>query len=427
MVKRAFFRANIPFSLSSNAEFSDEFIKTLPDKGWSKSEILGDMILKHINTSFSNNVVCFSKYVDGIRFSIPTFNASGELSDSGYDFEITEIHVFCFDTGVGIISFHIPYDSPVDEEALINTCSTLRCCAEHSSGYGGKAIVQNGEKTFLSCLADKELTVLLESEFTLFNHYNDNSLRRVDMFTAALCDSDIKNDNTIPPDNLVYLLANAHDTRDTNIVPDEKDFYRQFDYTRWCFSKRGCSVVSNTINVVPTNNFLNNRWFESVKTNYFYLFLMVLHQKYAIYNYLNTIAEDTEKTYIKFNQESLIEFNSKYVFTIASDEQLIQNTYLRMKEINSIDEVYLDLLDEQKRMFDYSQLKNDENTEKRNTRLNYVSVIISILCSLSVIFDTVTFFSEQNITLTQAFSIYDILIILVLCISVAFIISKRKK
>ena len=125
--------------------------------------------------------------------------------------------------------------------------------------------------------------------------------------------------------------------------------------------------------------------------------MMILHQKYAIYNYLNTVASDTDNSFIKLNQESLIDFNSKYVFTIVSDEDFIQNVYLREKDAIDIDEVYTDLLDELKRMFEYSQLKSEEINEIRNNKLNIISVIISILCSITIIFDTINMFTVKGI------------------------------
>jgi len=399
MVKKAFFRANIPFVINENTEYvlSDEFSLSSSAQGWSKTEVQGDFLLKHINTSFNKNVVCFSKYFDGINFSLCMNDPTKQNVCNNYEFIISEFHVFCFDTGVGIFSMHIPYDTDIEEDTLVNTCSVLRCCAEHQKPENGRSVSCDGLETYLSTLAQEELSSLLGNSFLLFDHFNDNSLRRIDMFSAVLCDKKTEDDDLKPFDMLCYRLANAYDNRDKSLVLHEKDFYRQHDdYTRWSFSKRGCSVVANLTGIELTDTFLENRWFFSVRSNYFYLYLMVLHQKYAIYNYLNRVAADTQKVYLKFNQEALIEFNSKYIFSIVSDEQFIQSTYLRMKEVNNVDEVYSDLEDELKRLFEYSQLKNDEVNEVRNNKLNIISLIISVLCSASIILDTLNMFSMHG-------------------------------
>ncbi|MBQ7039674.1 MAG: hypothetical protein IJN39_03815 [Clostridia bacterium] len=429
MVKRAFLRANIPFTVNTDIVFSPDFPDTVKEHGWAKCDISGDMLLKHINTSFNENAICFSKQLDNINFSIPCGEA---LS---YDFSVTEIHVHCFETGVGIVSLHIPYDSDVDDSVIVNTCSILRCSAKHEEAYKGRSILRNGKETYLSCLAEEELSTLFGNSFVLFEHLNENSMRRIDMFSAALCDNECLSSDSKCCDKLCYRLANTYDDRDKDITLNESDFYRQQEYTRWSFSKRGCAVVANLTGLDITDNFLKDRWFFSVQSNYIYLYLMVLHQKYAIYSYLNTVAADSERKFVKANQESLIEFNSKYIFSIVSDEHFLQKVYLRMKNVNNVDEVYSDLLDELKRLFEYSQLKSDENNETRNTRLNILSVIISVLCSCSVIFDTLSIFSEngyhlgfdthKNLICTGFFALE--LVFFFVCFIFVFIINKKKK
>lgn len=435
MVKKAFIRANIPFTLNSGVEFSGDFIEKLTESGWSEFDIQGDFLLKHINTSFNKNVICFSRQHENIPLCAPMCDYSNRTVSKNYNFTISETYVYCFDTGIGIISFHIPYDAGTEEETLVNTCSILRCSAKHPDASKGTAILQDGAETYLSCLAQEQLSSLLGTSFSLFDHFNENSLRRVDMFSAVLCDANTADADSRAYKKLCYRLANAYDSRDKDIVLNESDFYQPQDYTRWSFSKRGCCVVANLTGVGTTDAFLEDRWFVSVKSNYFYLYLMVLHQKYAIYNYLNTVAEDTEKNYIKFNQESLIEFNSKYVFSIVSDEQFIQGAYLRMKEVNNVDEVYSDLEDELKRLFEYSQLKNEESNELRNNKLNIISLIISVLCSASIIFDMVDMlsapgcdfgFSTKEAALRTSIIIAGGLILFVFLMYVV-LINKRKK
>ena len=394
MVKKAILRASIPFTMNTAVNFNDEFRVRASENGWKKTEIQGSFLLKHINTSFEKNTENFTKRLEGANYTVRMKSPADESVMIEYTFSINEIYVYCFDTGVGIITFHIPYDNDIEEEAIINTCSLLRCSAKHESAYNGVPVFINGEETYLSCIADSELKALIGNTYTLFDNFNANSMKRVDMFSAVLSDQS-NNENTF--DRTCYLLSNTLDTRDSELAFDEKTFYKPQKYTRWSFSKRGCSAVSNLTGMAKTDSFLTDRWFGSIQTNYFYTYLMILHQKYAIYNYLNTVASDTDNSFIKFNQESLIDFNSKYVFTIVSDENFIQSVYLRIKDAVDIDEVYTDLLDELKRMFEYSQLKTEESNEIRNNKLNIISVIISILCSITIIFDTINMFAVKGI------------------------------
>ena len=97
-----------------------------------------------------------------------------------------------------------------------------------------------------------------------------------------------------------------------------------------------------------------------------------------------------------------------------------------MKEVNNVDEVYEDLQDELKRLFEYSQLENDKNTEMRNSRLNIISIFISILCSVPIIFETFNMFSDKRSILCISTIAIEILLILTALTSI-FIINKRKK
>lgn len=436
MIKKAFFRANIPFTVDKSIVFDSKFSDCALNKNWRKSELNGDFLLKHINTSFAQNVICYSQKCQPINFSIPMSDPYDQSIVRNYCFSVSEMHIYCFDTGVGIFSFHIPYECDTDEEDIVNTCSILRCSAYHENpSLDGKAVFKDGVETRLSCLAQNKLDELFQNQCKLFDLLNDTSLRRIDMFSAVLCDTPNEETDTKSFDKLCYRLANAYDNRDKNLTTHEQDFYRQHEYTRWSFSKRGCAVVANLTGIGITDSFLKERWFFSVNSNYFYLYLMVLHQKYAIYNYLNTVAADASKAFVKVNQEALIEFNSKYIFSIVSDEHFIQHVYLRMQDVNNIKEVYADLMDELKRMFDYTQLKNEEYSEIRNSKLNIISVIISVLCSITIIFDSINLFTTHGYSLgfdcaknTFCTGVITFeVIVFILFLTFVFFITKSKK
>ncbi len=387
MIKEAFLRGNIPFSLSPEFCIDDNFICLAQEKGWTKSEVTGNFLLKHINTSFKENVVCFFKNLENMSFSVPAGNPQIPESINYYEFCVTQINVYCFGTGTGIVSLYIPYDNGTDEATILNVSSALRCSVDHTDGTPCRCIIQGENETYLGTIAENELCSLFGDAAVMFNHLNSGSVRRIDMFSAVLCERDT-NETPRDFDTLCYRLANTYDTRAEKFNFRKNEFCKPHDYTRWAFSQRGCAVVANLTGNDSNDIFLNTKWFLSIKSNYFFLYLMVLHQKYAIYNYLNEVASDADKIFIKSNQEALIDFNSKYIFTIVSDEYFIQNVYMRMKQENNVDEVYTDLLDELKRLFEYSQLKAEEDNEIRNNKLNAVSVVLSLFCSASVIIDT---------------------------------------
>ena len=398
MIKQAFIRANIPFGTTIESVFCHKFFENASASGWTKQELQGDFLLKHINTTFANNVVCFSKKCENLNVSIPIENPKDHSATYLYALPISEVQVYLFDTGIGFCSFHFPYDSDTDEYIMADCCATLHCSVLHSNRIHGKPVVYKDGETYLSCLANQFLDELLGETYCLFHTSSDTSLRRINMFSVVLCDTCKSDSDKKTYEDLCYRLANAYDTRGGKLPSRGWDFFHQQDYIRWNFSNRGCAVVANLTGVEENDNFLKDRWFFSAKSNHFYIYLMVLHQKTAIYHYLDSIAEDPDKSQLHFTQKELLDFNSKYIFSIVSDEQNVQTVYLRLKETTNVDELHTELLEQLKYMFDYAQVETDKASEAENHKLTLISTVVSTVCSVSIIFDSISLFTEHGYT-----------------------------
>lgn len=395
MVKQAFIRANIPFSLTDFDAFCENFTQKAENHGWKKRALQGDNLLKHINTSFAHNVVGFSKACDDLNFVIHLDDPNTPSIKHHYPITISQLQLYCFDTGIGFFTFHIPYND-VDDSVIINTCPVLHSSAHQNSGKQGIPLTKENVQTHLSQIAEENLAVLFDNSFLLFPTLNDISLRRINMFSAGLCE---KNDNARAYTKLCYCLANAYDNRDKPIVEDENHFYHQQEYICWGFSKRGCAVVANLTGLPINDQFLMNRWLSSVESNYFYLYLLVLHEKFAIYSYLNDIAEDPDKSELKINQKALLDFRSKHIFSIVSDEQHIQQVYEKLKQANNTNDLYPELIDQLQQMFDHTQYQTNKSNELIDRRISLISTAIGAVCSVSIIFDTADLFSSRGYTL----------------------------
>ena len=396
MVKQAFIRANIPFGTDSQFVFCKEFLKNADTHGWTKQDLNGKFLLKHINTSFASNIICLSKKCENLQILIPAANPQTSSANAPYSLTISEVQVYCFDTGIGFCSFHFPFDSQTEASVLANSCAALHCSVLHADTKEGKPVFYNNTETYLSCLAAQFLEELLGSDYSLFHTFNHTGSKRINMFSAALCDEDNTECAKDTCEDLCYRLANAFDTRGSKLPCEGWDSFHQQDYIRWNFSHRGCAVVANLTGIGQNDTFLQNSWFLSVKSNYFYIYLMVLHQKIAIYHYLNSVADDSNKEQLHFTQKELLDFNSKYIFSIVSDEQNVQTAYLRFKQKTNVEELHAELLEQLRYMFDYAQVETDKASEAENHKLTLISTVVSVVCSVSIIFDTFSLFTEHG-------------------------------
>ena len=392
MIRKGLIRASVPFVVKETTMFGADFEKKAAELGWKKAAMGGNLLLRHINTSFTKNAVCIEKQLSDKDYQVPVKLDDREVR---YPFTITQVQVCCFDTGIGFFTFHIPYEGPVEEEVVVNSCSALHASVPHANKARQREILCGEKETCLSCLAEKYLTALLDKAYTLFATQHDTALRRINVFSAILCEQDSAENGKANHEKSCYRLAQAYDTRDDDLKIDrEKDIHWAQEYIRWSFSKRGCAAVANLTGKKSTDFFLENIWLNSVKTNYFYLHLMVLHEKLASYYYLNQVADDPDMSKWKINQKSLLDFNSKYIFTVVSDEALVQGVYKKMKTAANADEVYAEMQEQLRRMFDYAQIKANEATESTNDLLNLISVIVGVVCSVSVIFECISMFTE---------------------------------
>ena len=433
MIKKAFMRASVPFILNDTEIFSGAFTQAATARGWKQFSMQGDFLLKHIDTTLSKNIICFEKRFAPLSLTVPVEDPKDKTVVHNYPFLIDCAQVFCFDTGVGICSLNIPYQTEAEEALIVNTCSALRCSAEQTNGNPSQPIVQEGNQTYLCRIFKNHLDDLLGSNYVMFGTQNDTAQRRIDMFSAALCD--IRENTDEACNKWCYLLANTFDTRDGDFTVQKEHVCYQHDYIRWSFSKRGTAVVANLTGTEQNDKFLQSRWFYSIESNYFYLYIMVMHQKLAIYHILNEITADPDMNHLEINQKALIEFNAKYVFSIVSDEPFLQEAYDRLKKATSADDVYAELQEQLSHMFDYARLEAVEANEVRDRRLNFISSILGVVCSFSVIADSISLFRSYGCSFgfdSIANGIFSGVIgmealLFVLLLLFVFILNKKKK
>ena len=394
MVVKAFLRANIPFVFDRTETSDEKFISRALKSNWEKFDMQGNFLLKHINLSFANNVTCLLKNCNK-TIQVPITNFKDNTTTT-HDITISQVQIYCFDTGIGFCTLHIPYDTETEEKTITDVGSVL-----YNSATGAKTIViDNGKETFLNCIADEMIKELFTSPYKLYGTINDNSNKRNNIFSCVLFDS---NNTEETNQNLLnqycYQLANTYDNRSDTFSFCEQDLCHQHDYIRWGFSTRGVAAIANLTGKSETDNFLLNAWFKSVSTNYFYLYLMVLHEKFATYHYLNIITDDSDASDFEINQKLLIDFNFKYIFKIVSDEQFIQNTFLKFKVWTNADDAYLELTEQLKKMFDNAEYNANKSIEKRNQKFNFISILISIVCAVSIVFETLNLFFSRGLSL----------------------------
>ena len=399
MVNKAVFWAIVPFGYDAN-ENEAVFKANAACNKWEESHINGDWLLKNINYSLQKNVLSYTKQLENRTYGCYVYDVAEKENKSQNDmlsFSIDRVNLFCFDTGNGFAVIKIIFDSGYSKKDLMDLCSLLRCSDRKNTNAKIFPDKNTDNATSVIELAMSFASEIAGENCVAYQHLSENALQRVDIFSAVLLDENKDGyDEVVSHDTFCYMLSNAYDTRSINLPVSDDNFVRPHDYIRWAVSKRCISVVANLTNEFNTDRHLKGRWFESVENNYLSAYIVVLHQKYATYNYLYKLAEDIDGSNERINRKTLIDFNSKYVFSVVSDEYFIQNIFCRLKKEQNVNEIYKDLEDELQRLFEYSEVSKEENSAVRNNKFTVLSLIISVLCSVSIIFDTVEILSKYD-------------------------------
>lgn len=398
MINKAIFWAIVPFGYPAIPEKKKRYCENATKKCWNPLLLGGDWLFKNVNYSLQHNVYGFKRKVEENIYGCYGANTIAKKNKTQKNmilFSIDEVGVYCFDSGTGFVSLKMIFDSKYSKKDLLSLCSLLRC----SDGKSEKTNIYRNKtsSTNIIDVAGVFAKEIFEEDVVLYQHLSDGAMHRVDILSAVLCDwKDDEQDELIGHEKFCFMLANAYDDRNLDIKFDNSDFIKPHNYIRWSISKRCMSVVANLTGEERTDNHLSGRWIESVEKNYLSTYILVLHQKYATYNLLYTLSKDIEKNYERINRKILIDFNSKYVFSVVSDEYFVQNVFRKLKKEQNVDELYGDLEDELQRLFEYSQVKKEEKSDQRNSKFTILSLIISVLCSVSIIFDTLEIFTSHG-------------------------------
>jgi len=86
-----------------------------------------------------------------------------------------------------------------------------------------------------------------------------------------------------------YRLAHGLDSRYNNTSPPDK-FFSNFDYIKWAITKRGVCNIGILTENEENRKFILEDWLKYSDTRYSIWYILVLHQKYALYQYMNDVA-----------------------------------------------------------------------------------------------------------------------------------------
>lgn len=322
---------------------------------------------------------------------------------------LEEIRLSCFSTGVGFLEFWVSHpDFSVDEVtnfAYLFKKATSKCNKELP---GGKRALYDAACNLLP----KDTKAILFFSASARFKYECNCLHFIHL------DQDIPD-----PDTLKTTLFHLSRSYRSNMPVSSESVYDMVyeagsgDF--WAGSSEGLANIVYDFQSDTDRNtdyYLHNLKLQRLQTDYYFMYLLLLNQKYASVEYIRMVSQSlgcSTKTVEAINWR-IVQLKNTFSFNVISDDSIVQNVYSKMYSVLEIRNLLADVIENEKQMELLQEAKHMSDDRLSNKYL----FGISILSLFSALIDSASFFDRVDgiRPVSTALSLVCVLAILVLCI-----------
>ena len=326
-----------------------------------------------------------------------------DRSDNPFEFTVQSVHLYCFRTKVGILSFQIHLDTP-DPLTAANQLYHLK------NVENPQLFRDNSEPFSLVSLSRK------------LSQYSDLNINSDDFFFFAQTGTARANILThfevpakCPRRKTLYYLRWCYTTSMTyspNNYNDRREIYVQSKNILWGISPE--AAVCLTIPELGNEEFIHGTFARSFNTAYLYTYILLLHQKYVLYKFMTDIdSNKIQLLKLEEYQMDLSKFENDFVYSRISEVAQYQNFYRRVSRIFSLRDMYIDVHEPLTELKDIQESDSDRNVNK-------ALGLLAILAIFSALVDSFQFVEEVSDIEENSSGV---LIFQILCISIIAIVS----
>lgn len=393
----------IPFYSYSKQDCLKDLVAN--SENWIEQNNTYKYFLKYIGDklSVSSSTYCVQHYVlsneKRISLGIVDWNTNCYMdakksneSRHPFSFKIQDICIYTFDTNIGLLVIKILHPLQDSYGRIATKCYHLK------KVYSAKLYIknQNGLVTssrkiyslfelaeyLLDCTGVKKRTLFFN--YSNMNEYRCNILTHYGMLLDhKLCESDLKEIKKI----LFYLRRNYYSQWTYNSEDDEDtENYSPSPYIHWGITSEGTACVTV---IDPTVNFVTNSFIKNFHSYYLMMYILCLHQKLALYNYLSMFSIDLQNSPEDIDEylKSLAEFRAKYVFEIISESETYQTVYKRTRQAFGLKFLFNDMEDQVRRITEIQRSIAENRQTKLENRINIIGGLLGFFCVFSTLID----------------------------------------
>ena len=403
MVLKNYTKLLIPFSFS-NCDINTIDQKTVIKNNkefnkWIKNDFSTQHLLQNINNKISDNKDAIGKsylFNSSIRrdYGLPhnpkipiTMISRQKGLDEKFRFNISNVFLILFETNVGFLEFEVNYDIKTYDEYL-NINYFLAEIKSDSNIFEYEVSISKNETIHEQFNFKNIIFKLLEDIECIYGFDKNYKLSFCDYkpitFSVLIFDK--------KPDNIDELIEKGRNNfKDSYKTFQLNNQLKTFENSVWGVSTSGAINISYLVDDEITNNFFLTTFISNTKAQYYYLFLLVLNQRFTLLKRLEQINAIDKKIDVskKGNVEKAITFvNSlssktslfevRCNFAVTSTVSHINNVYNLLRKEMQINELINDL---DKKIIYLSHLSNTLNNQynsiinKNNEKIAFIQDI----------------------------------------------------
>lgn len=360
-------RLFLPFKTQKTLKFRKKLFK---NPLWLCDDTESCFYLKYIDRIFNKNGI----YSDCLIMKKDIENVKGTVG--GCSVCLSSARIFSFDTSTAFLELKFLTDcASLNEVADIS--AKLRRTNKELFNLNDEAGIK------LNDLADEILAPF--GGYSLFDHLARPAETRAELFVSVVSDEALP---ICDADAMVYNIS-AGFNGSYNEAPKPSAIYSNFSHIRWSVTDKGVCAAGIKTENEKDNGFISSAFPCHADKRYIVWFIIALHLKYALYGYMNEIAEGSSSGDLSEFRKKIMELNTKYRFSIISEETSYQELYEKMCSARNLEQEFNDIDGEIERISEFYETEGQKNNTLAMTGL-------SILCGFSLIIDIYNlFFSES--------------------------------
>lgn len=308
-----------------------------------------------------------------------------------YSFSIEDVQLFCFKTCVCIIVLRLSFDTN-DPLHISSALYSIKKVSRSKIITSANSENSSGETTMLEFAKSMLSGYSKSSDFSYF-YYANKGTERANVLSYIEKD---QSDDELRRKELYYLrwCFNEDFIYTCDPVTEENETFVNTSKIVWGFSPE--AAVCHVTNDSSTSEFIDGKFYHNFQTQYMFMYVLLLHQKYVLYRFLMKVGVglSNDLPMLEEYRQELYNFEMNYIFSCITEVPQYQKLYNKMYNIFSLDALYKDVHEPLLSMSDIRHEQSEEYQKERDGKLNRAVFILSLLGFASALTDSYSFVED---------------------------------